>query len=716
MKTVDINPNPLDTNKNKKNKSQISITKVANSFHNYHTKYGILKKKFTNQKQTNVSFQKSNNINSNVSFNNSINLQKNRNENNNKNTRIISIKQFYNIRKRIYKDLKKPFISPYLENIYIQKKYADNLIDIETFMTRVKIYDYFQISYLMNKKLKHYRLLSRFREYIIYNDDQEYLIKLFETDSCDIVMNYLLFHVYYKNKLALVAEKRKLNITNKHFIKSVNDLKHNRFNVESNSIIDQGYLKNLKPVLKSKIKYLYIYEIPKYLIPTSSPNLYPHFNKLSLKLKLYSNVRKYKFSNNFEFLMRDQSNISKKVENINDNNEKSIDLDDDKYKISNNISSEEKINDEIPNLLYKKYNKNQNKNDSMDKISKDIEIFIYKFNNSITKGIKNRELKQNILKYDKMIKLNQIKNQNKENKNKNNEGNINKFFESKKYLIPKNENQLSKIIKKNMFKTSLNKTDSISNSYRNISQKSTTHNFSSGIKELKHQINPSKTVFHLRRNNKNDKNNIINILQQLNFNKNNRNISFIKNITGSEKFVTKNIFETYREKFRYGNKKTKISNYLDNNNNNKNNSSFKNLNKSKSYNNLYSIHRNNKKNFFEKSSSKINKSQIYSLSGFEKIYKQTKDKGLIPITKITTNTIVHRPFGSSSSFFKYLENKESNKQIEPEINTIGKNYFLKKLKKNIIRNIQNQSKFFSKNNISWKEIAKSQNLYEQSNI
>ena len=41
---------------------------------------------------------------------------------NDKKEKIKDVNQFYNIRKKIYKNLKKPYISPYLENSLFQTK------------------------------------------------------------------------------------------------------------------------------------------------------------------------------------------------------------------------------------------------------------------------------------------------------------------------------------------------------------------------------------------------------------------------------------------------------------------------------------------------------------------------------------------------------------------------------------------------------------------
>ena len=86
---------------------------------------------------------------------------------NNQITKIVDLKQFYQIRKKIYAIFKKPFISPYIENLKYKIKYSSSFENISN-IEPPTYYDYFQLCYLTKQKVKNLKLLSKFHDYLIY--------------------------------------------------------------------------------------------------------------------------------------------------------------------------------------------------------------------------------------------------------------------------------------------------------------------------------------------------------------------------------------------------------------------------------------------------------------------------------------------------------------------------------------------------------------------
>ena len=192
----------------------------------------------------------------------------------------------------------------------------------------------------------------------------------------------------------------------------------------------------------------------------------------------------------------------------------------------------------------------------------------------------------------------------------------------------------------------------------------------------------------------------------------NKKNSIIKSKTLSGKSTTKNLYNTYREMF--NNENSKIFEKIYNINACKNNLSSKYFKKVMSQSTIHRIHNRHFENSLVKTINEFRNNKIIGLYEFEKLYKETKEKGLLPKAKINYNSVFHKAFESFGgfNFLKYIENKGYNKNEEMEENKSLNDYSSDKLKK-IIKQFQNKSKLFNKNNFSLKTLIKSPNLYSQ---
>ena len=730
MKNEIIKHSLLNIDNSTKNKSNNSLTKISYTFRNKQNRLSLLlnAKAFKKPRKSVIS---RGSIKSNIKLNKKIMFEKNLKDNiiYNQKEKIIDINQFYYIRKKIYKNLKKPYISPYLENSLFQTKYSKDPKNPPSIVEKIKIYDYFQICYLINKEIKNYRLLSKFNDSTIFSDIHEYLINYFNGNEYNIIMNYLLYQIYSKDEFVISKNLSKKKILDESIIKSFNKLTENNYIYKKNIEIqegDQNYSRNeknnpkrkkeyfesinLKPLLKPNIDYIYIKDIPKYLVPNCLPNLFPNLTILSLNFKIYINFRKnniilpkktelLKETKQKDYITENKpKNSYFKYKYLNDNNFK-----ENKEHIYDNRSSEEDIKDEIQNLKFKIIDDKKN---ILDEDVKDIENFLFRINGSWTKNKGNKEknlfLKNEKLKHNHLKKLDLIKNKKEENKSKINEDIDNSLLENKKNIILYNKKYFIKIAKKSMFKTSLNGTISFSKTNKN-SQNSKYYNPNSSINDGIQKINTR---------NKNDKSKIRNILKSINLKLKNKKNSIIKSKTLSGKSTTKNLYNTYREMF--NNENSKIFEKIYNINACKNNLSSKYFKKVMSQSTIHRIHNRHFENSLVKTINEFRNNKIIGLYEFEKIYKETKEKGLLPKAKINYNSVFHKAFESFGgfNFLKYIENKGYNKNEEMEENKSLNDYSSDKLKK-IIKQFQNKSKLFNKNNFSLKTLIKSPNLYSQ---
>ncbi len=600
---------------------------------------------------------------------------------NNQITKIVDLKQFYQIRKKIYAIFKKPFISPYIENLKYKIKYSSSFENISN-IEPPTYYDYFQLCYLTKQKVKNLKLLSKFHDYLIYYDDQEYLIKYFFSNEYFIIMNYLLFYIYDEDKLTKI----------KNFKKFISEGEIKRFISSNNTFFD-----NFKSILKSKAKYLYMKEIPKKLIPNCTPNLFPNVKLPSINLKIYINKRKSKKLYNITYLF----GFNEKNENI-DNKYKERGSKDTRN-IFESINSEntasfneiiEKENVFIKNLKKKLYDNQYN----LDKDTKEIEAFIPKLNNLKNKSKEklclskdNSIYKQIKKKYSIIRKKNDIKNSySKSTIHKNKKS----LFYQNKYDIS-DKNLVNKVLKKRILKNSLNHVNSISKIDKNISQKSLFQDKNDTIKNSINKFDDCNSAIFLTRN-KRGKIRMKSIIKNLIFSKS-KIPSLIKSQTVSKEKAKKYISNTSREfisNYTYRKKPNNINNILNNS--------------SKIFQNK------NHKNSFENRIKKISKSHTYNLKEFDKLYEETKSKGLLPKNKIHHIKNYKKSFDTvyGFNFLDYITQKASSIQIEEEENKTKNDYLFQKLKKRI-KQILKKDILVTRNNFSLKNLVNCPNLYCQ---
>ena len=716
------------------NKRYNSIRKVFKSFYKKQNISGLLSNRRLSTKSR-ISFSTKKSINSNkIDIMKDIQLNKDLNGNiTNKNETIVDINRFYNIRKEIYNNIIKPYITPYLEHSYVQKKYSTNLMEVSSEVERGNIYDYYQISYLMNKNIKNYKLIARFRDSVLFNDDQEYLMRFFSNDEIYIIMNYLLYQIYDKDDSVISKKNNKKTLYNEILMYLSNKLEDNSsiikedFNIRENEELytkyliynlleKDDYLKNLKPLLKKKIEYLYITNVPKYLIPNCSPNIFPNLSIQSNNLKLYLYLRKDNIGNKVELLL-DNKEKDKKVssitkrKNINKKYQNDINGEIIKENVFEDITSEEDKKVEFPELQYKSIIIQDNKENEQNNEIKEIEKYLYKFNDTLCQSKEKKEkyylFEPDNIKYKQMQKLNSFKNKINENKSKVKDNIDNSLIENKKNIIKNNRKLFAKIAKKKFFKTLVNGTVTNSKFDKNTSQKSTYYNPNTIFKDQKNEINIFDSNINFTRNKK-VTNKMTHIIKKFMFRPKSNNLSFVKNKSFSVKSTSKSFFSPYKELLgNFGDNKTFVK-YLDNN------MSSKYLKKSISENILNIIYKRNNKISFENNIGRVSKSksQLCNLYEFEQFYNEIKNKGLLPKNLKYTNAIVHKPFDApiGFKFFKNTNNKNNSKHIDEEENKTLNDYILQKIKMNI-KQKKNEVQLFCKNNYSLNSMVKCPNLY-----
>ena len=669
-------------------------------------------------------------INPNESFYKIFNSKKS-NDNKIKNTyKLVDVKRFNEIRRYIYYNFKKPYTSPYIERFIIYQKYSNDLIK-KLKLEPAKYYDYYQICYLMNKNIKNYRLISRFCDYLLYYDDQEYIMKYFNKKEQYIIMKYLLYQVYDSDKLvkAHIVE----NIPYKDIKIDFNALigkyfkYYDDFNIDKNekyimSIASKPsgkilYINKLKPTINSFIQFIYIKDIPKSLIPKISANLFPHFSIQNFNLEIYAYLRKYTKKKKLESLIN-FNKINYRInylKNAKEENQKENDFEDSKENIFNNssFSSKEKKEDIIKNLAYK--NEIKNNNNNLDKDIKEIENFIKKLNFSIFSSKNDVEkklsFKNDKLKYKQIKKLNSILKRNKEDSkqdiivDKKNENIYKDKIENRKNLNINKKNRIIKFSHKDLFKTTLNGSYTFSKFDKSISYKSIFNKYNSKNKEEIHKINSNEKNFHLT--SRQEKNRIKNKIKKINYKPKNKNRSNYNNNIISDKVFIPRFSSSSHEIVPNSNKLNKYSNNLISTNLS---SIFFNPSKSKSYIQENNVNKN--KTFFEYSIKLINKSHIHSLKNFEKLYQETKKNGLLPKTNKNFSQNHHKPFEGiyGYSFIKNSIKNDTMKEIEIYENKSKNDYLSEKLKINI-KKILKRKFLYNKNKFSLSEIIKSPNFY-----
>ena len=433
------------------------------------------------------------------------------NNNENNNQKIVDINHFYKLRKDINKIFKNRYKGPYMEHL-IKKGFYKNCSENDY----PKYYNYYQIYHLIDKKK--FKLSINYDEFLLFNDDQEYLMKYLGNNEQYIIMNYLLYYVYNNDK-TVIAENPKKILTKEQIQTMFVQLVQNNYQFTgtmeildnigvyfrmsfSNSGKEVIFLEKLKPVIKSNINYLYIKDLPEDLFPNCIPNIYPNLNRKIKYLTIYLKGIKYKRLKKFDsydekknkdlkfnsnnnskiFGFRKNNNYNHLMKNVKDNSG-NMDNSTDTNKLEENIldnitiSSDKEENSKnlisIEQIKQIKNHHNSNKRFLVDNDIYDIELLIDKFDTIAKKDIRRKSKKKATIRekksfiFNKEIKsfgsIHKIIDNNKNNK----KINENSLIENKNNIIMNNKKLFKKINKRQIFQTSLKGPISIKNKNKN---------------------------------------------------------------------------------------------------------------------------------------------------------------------------------------------------------------------------------------------------------
>ena len=700
-----------------------------------------------------------------------------------KKSKIINITYFYLIRKEIYKNFKKKYTSPYMEHL-IKKGYFKNK-EKEDYPL---YYNYYQIYNLMNKKKS--QLYAKYIDFLLTQDNQEYLLKYLENNEQYIIMNYLLYFVY-NNDRCVIADNPKKLLKNEQIRAMFNKLVENNYLFDGTMEVldDIGvyfrmsfsnvgkkvvFLEKLKPVIKNKIYYLYIKDIPNNLLPNIIPNIFPILkNNMKYKYRYlciylnkikYNRIKKYQLyeeiKNTKDFELNNKDNIAKKNDFMinSDRSKSSSESNKENNIMLNNIYLSSNEEDKKDNFITMEKNNdrlNNIKNRNHDVI--DIELFIDKFspkedeNNYIQrKPIKKPTILENNINFIHNIRK-QSSFYNSIFKNKKNLDSVhnnynyndeNSLIENKNNIIMNNKKLFKKISKKEIFQTSLKGKNGICKNRRN--KLSSTGAISSQF--TKNSDNISYTYKYMSSKNlklkKQNKNLFLrkekSDLTQSNIINNNKYEIHKKKTYQEQKLTNKNKYElnslqsknskNYFEFSSDENSEHSSNNNQVNINQINDNQLNKNYKKSRNkYNNNFLIKhisnnyvpiKNKNKfmklyNFFlgEKIKYKIKK--FPSLQEFENIYEKTKEMGMLPKNKMFLKGNKYRAFSDFSTnnfLIKVNNNKDIWEENKIDDYRLKSEYFYTILKKKI--NEENKkNERLSKNFCTLKQIVKCPNLY-----
>ena len=452
-------------------------------------------------KNRNIQQQK-NNFSSKVLFAKQINNKEN---NFNLNENQIDNNKFYKIRREINKIIKEPYKSPYMEHLLLKGYYKDSRIE-----NYPNYYNYYQICHLMDKKK--FRLSLNYNEYLLFYDEQEYLMKYFGKNEQYIIMHYLLYKVYNRDRTVRADNPKKI-MTDKQIKEMFKQLVKNNYQFDGNmeildnigvyfrmSFSNSGkivlFLETLQPVIKKSINFFYVKDIPKQLIPNCMPNLFPILKKkysyllVFLRLRKYNRSKKNRFYEEEKALREIEYNLkySKLIKNK-QNNLNNITRNESAYKgrsskssnesnkveenILKNISlSSEKEKDkddkEIIEPTKLKNHHNENRRLLVDYDIYDLEVLLNKLSPSSGGNAEfvRREKKRITIREEKRFyslrdlqkaKENGIKEDKKRYSllDKIPEYQDNSLMENKKKILENNKNYFKRISKKEIFKTAI---------------------------------------------------------------------------------------------------------------------------------------------------------------------------------------------------------------------------------------------------------------------
>ena len=686
------------------------------------------------------------------------------------NLKSVNKEYFYRIRKQINKNLKNHYKGPYMEYLikkgYYKKKQKE---DYPIY------YNFYQICHMMNRK--RIQLTTKYDEFKLFNDNQEYLLKFLDFNEQYIMMNYLLYYVYDIDKSTVIVNAKKI-ATNKQIKTMFFQLLKNNYKFDgtleildnigvyfrmvfSNTGKNNIFLEKLKPVIKSEIRYLYIKDVPKYLIPNCLPNIFPVLNINVKYLLIYFKNIKYNKIEKIESYEEEKKNIKDidlnnnyfskrfKLNNLTKNQSDSSNLNKssseankfyENINILENISlstdkeenAANKVNNEQAKNLYnanKKLNSNDNEIFELENLIDKLEFpFVRKPNKKPTiRENKDFVFKKEIKKQKSLFKKDEI-NINKliDQINENDEMSL---IENKNNIINNNRKLFKNLSKKEIFQTSLKGPSAIINRKKNIKFKSEINSNPIKINESKNrsnnkisreknsrQINSNSSILSsfIKRN---EKKYIKHFLR-----KTNSDISQ-SSILNLSKLKTKDVtsFKSHQ--------KIKLRNSRELNNNNL---EFNTIQGNIFYNNNIKCSENSKNipdffyrkiakicqkdenienNIIERNYKNLKIKKFPTLKEFEYIYKQIKEMGLLPKNKMLFHGNKFRAF-SDFSGVNNIDNKENNEWAEKreEESIIKNNYNMDNIKRKL--NLENKrNKILNRNLCTLKQIIKTTNIY-----
>ena len=220
------------------------------------------------------------------------------------------------------------YANPYMKNI-------THMISPFTKEKKILYYDYYRICYILQKKKCN--LYSRYKDFKIIYDNQEYFLKFFTEKESKVYLNYLLYVTYSKDPFVKSTKQWRINKDlkkvkrdyNEHIINNVfnatrlilsRDLSKYLPNIISNKLYEKTkeklsriaipkYRLILKPVIAKRINYIYIKDVPIMKIPKIIPN-YSTQDK-----KIYSLIKNFILKNKLSILIINGKSVPKKIKN-----------------------------------------------------------------------------------------------------------------------------------------------------------------------------------------------------------------------------------------------------------------------------------------------------------------------------------------------------------------------------------------------------------------
>ena len=520
-------------------------------------------------------------------------------------------------------------------------------------------------------------------------------------------------------------QKPQKNINNNLFIKKnilpKSNYKSSNKNIYNNYIF-QNNINNEKCIKPNLENYLSRYNLKSY------GNIQQNNDIELLKIKMNFNLINQKM-HNMESIIKtlNQSNNCVNISNYINNNDKNLNLNQRKNTI-NKIHLRDKMskgNNNRNNQFIKKYNINNNYNNSVDKFE-NLNVFNTHHNYSVQnirhkKNSNNLNNDSNIEKtnYNSYYSIQNEKAKTLNNQNYNSYNDLNQlYFNNDFNCIIQNKKLYT--INNSDYTYSINNNHHIQNQKRTISKKiNINNNIYNNIRKIPNQIN--------NKNHKNNQNikfyqNIFN--EKSNTLRNNSNLNFINE--KSENFGK--YFGSFDEFFLDNNTPTKMSNNINENNNNEKirvNILHK-KDKNKNNFNIYNIVKNDKiiqNNYFEYTnknqthSIKNSKLSIENQNSLSYLFKRDKEQ-------IMNNNIIKTDINEEMTRNKFqLNNLQKCKATDLYIpnNTIKKNeirikmeqnnYFSIKEDKNLLKNDSNNNLKILKNNINKKKVICKDDFY-----